>query len=79
MPDKQVLGEALMSFSEFASLSADVSVLAQTKLDRKLYAKNYSRGAKVKFHDFKSFTTSNDRISLRIIESLIFGLWISFS
>jgi len=77
-PSNQIIGEALLQFAERSVETHSVCIITQAHGDLRAALREASRGGKVQICASKARTTSASCLVLRIVEVLIFMLWVFF-
>lgn len=75
-PNSPVVGEFLIDLAEKMSTEFSVAVIAQVNPDFEHNLEQNNRGKRVSFNCIKRLTTSKSHIVLRVIESLVFMIFV---
>lgn len=75
-PHSPVVGEYLFALAEKMSRESSIAIIAQTSSDFKHQLKKNNRGKHILFNCMKRITTSKSHLIWRIIESVLFMLFV---
>lgn len=75
-PHSPVVGEYLFALAEKMSRESSIAIIAQTSSDFKHQLKKNNRGEHILFNCMKRLTTSKSHLIWRLIESILFMLFV---
>lgn len=78
-PENKIKGEAYLQLGEKISLKAKVVVITQSRNSLRKIANKFGRGKKLIFSYCKARSVSSNKLSFRLLDTIIFATWVIWS